>query len=185
MSSPLDLNALAAGSIHEVKNLLGQLTFSLDEIAQAGCPGAEEKIVGARFACRRIADRLSEMLYKLEATHLKPNIVNHSHTDFLEDLLHEMRALVAARLEIKMQETSTPPFWFFDRNLTERAYECRAQCASLCALSITLSVLEEDDYLILRVADDGPGFPREILDAPLDAPRASQQGSGLSILPSA
>ena len=48
MSAPLDLNALAASSIHEVKNLLGQLTLSLEEIAQVQCPGSEQQMRTSR-----------------------------------------------------------------------------------------------------------------------------------------
>jgi signal transduction histidine kinase len=185
MSAPLDLNALAASSIHEVKNLLGQLTLSLEEIAQAQCPGTEQKIASARFACSRVVDRLTEMLilYKLDGGHLQPSIAAHSPVDFLEDLMLSAHNLTAGRVEICVQPAAAvPAFWFFDRDLTESALMNAVHNALLHARSrITLSTEQSGDYLLFRVADDGAGYPAELLQAALDAPRASAQGSGLGL----
>ena len=185
MSAALDLNALAASSIHEVKNLLGQLTLSLEEIAQAQCLGTEKQIASARFACSRVVDRLTEMLilYKLDGGHLQPSIAAHSPADFLEDLMLAARNLTAGRVEICVQQVaSAPAFWFFDRDLAESALMNALHNALLYARSrITLSTEQSGDYLVFRVLDDGAGYPDELLQAALDAPRASQQGSGLGL----
>ena len=180
----LDLNTLAAASIHEVKNLLGQLTLSLDGIAQVGCPGAETQISGARFACRRIVDRLSEMLtlYKLEGGHLTPNIAAHSPADFLEDLMHEACTLSAGRLTIEIQQDHAPPFWFFDRELAQSALMNALHNALLFARTrISLSAERDGEFLMFRVSDDGPGFSSSLLNDKFDAPRASEQGTGLGL----
>ena len=185
MSAPLDLNALAASSIHEVKNLLGQLTLSLEEIAQVQCPGSEQQIASARFACSRIVDRLTEMLilYKLHGGHLHPSIAAHSPADFLEDVMLSANTLTAGRITISIDVTSAAPaFWFFDRDLTESALMNAVHNALLHAHSnIQLSTEHNGDYLIFRVADDGLGYPAELLQASLDAPRASECGSGLGL----
>lgn len=184
MATPLDLNTLAAASMHEVKNLLGQLTLSLDGIAEAGCPGAAEQITGARFACRRIVDRLSETLtlFKLEGGRFTPNIDAHSPHDFLEDLQHEARTLTAGRFTIEMQQDNAPPFWFFDRELTASALmNALHNALNFTRTRITLSAVQEDNYLVFRVGDDGPGFPPALLDGGFDAPRSSQQGTGLGL----
>ncbi|MBT9612323.1 MAG: HAMP domain-containing histidine kinase [Burkholderiales bacterium] len=183
-TAPLDLNTLAAASIHEVKNLLGQLTLSLDSIAEIGCPGAEASISGARFACRRIVDRLSEMLtlYKLEGGHLAPSIDAHSPIDFLEDLMLEAQTLTAGRLKIDLQQDSAPPFWFFDRELAQSALmNALHNALGFARTRITLSAAQDGDFLVFRVADDGPGFPPALLNDNFDAPRASQQGTGLGL----
>lgn len=182
--APLDLNTLAAASMHEVKNLLGQLTLSLDGIAQAGCPGATEQISGARFACRRIVDRLGEMLtlYKLEGGHHAPNIDAHSPLDFLEDLMHEARTLTAGRFTIDLQQDGAPPFWFFDRELAQSALmNALHNALGFARTRITLSAAQDGDFLVFRVSDDGPGFPQALQDDNFDAPRSSQQGAGLGL----
>lgn len=185
MSAPLDLNALAASSIHEVKNLLGQLTLSLEEIAQAQCPGTEQKIASARFACSRVVDRLTEMLilYKLDGGYLKPSLAAHCPADFLEDVMLAAQNLTGGRVAIQIESAAhVPEFWFFDRDLTESALMNAVHNALLHARSqITLSVEQDGEYLLFRICDDGPGYPAAVLQERLDAPRTSQQGSGLGL----
>ena len=185
MSAPLDLNLLTASSIHEVKNLLGQLTLSLEEIAQAQCPGTEQEVASARFACSRVVDRLTEImiLYKLDGGHLHPSIAAHSPADFLEDLLLSAKNLTAGRVEIRIEpSTSTPDFWFFDRDLTDSALMNALHNALLHAQSwISLSAEQAGDFLVFSVADNGLGYPKVLLQAGLDAPLASSQGNGLGL----
>ncbi len=184
MSTPLDLNALAAASIHELKNLLGSLTLSLDEIAAAGCPGADGQVAAARFACRRISDRLVEMLtlYKLEGGHLTPTIDAHSPADFLADLAHEAQALAAGNLNVAVDGKAAPPFWFFDRDLVQSAMMNGLHNAIAHARGlIRLTARREGEWLRLEVCDDGPGFPAEVLAGALTAPGGSRRGTGLGL----
>lgn len=185
MTAPLDLSLLVAASIHEVKNLLGQLTLSLEEIARAQCPGTEKNIASARFTCSRVVDRLTEMmlLYKLDGGFLHPSIAAHSPADFLEDLKLSAKNLTAGRIEIRVSPSDQAPgFWFFDRDLTESALMNALHNALLHARSwISLSAEQSGDYLVLRVTDDGAGYPTELLQSNLGAPRASDQGCGLGL----
>lgn len=184
MPEALDLNAIAAASTHELKNLLGQLTLALDRIAQVGCPGAEQQVSSARFACRRINDRLVEMLtlYKLESKQFRPHIDAYSPADFVDDLAHEARALAGDKLEIVVEASNAPAFWFFDRGLSESAMMNALHNAFVHARSrITLSMEQHGDYLAFRVTDDGDGFPAEALQTPLDQPRQSTHGTGLGL----
>lgn len=184
MPTPLDMNTIAAATVHELKNLLGELTLSLDHIARSGCPGAESQVAGARVACRRITDKLVEMLtlYKLEGGHFSPAIDHHSPADFIEDLAHEARALAGDRLVIEVESAQAPPFAFFDRDLVESAMMNALHNALRHARTrIRLTAASADDELIFRVSDDGPGFPVGLIESPLDAPRASHQGTGLGL----
>ena len=184
MTAPLDVQALLAAGVHEVKNLLGQLTLSLDEIALQAPAAADRKIDGARFACRRVADRLSEILtlYKLDGGDFRPRIESHDPTDVLADLAQEARGFSAGRIDLECVNKNAPPFWFFDRDLVESALLNALHNALRHAQSkIILGAEARDGYLIFSVTDDGPGFSPEVLSAPLDAPRASAQGSGLGL----
>ncbi len=184
MSATLDLPSLLAAGVHEVKNLLGQLTLSLDEIALAVPPGADRKIDGARFACRRVADRLAEILtlYKLDGEDFHPRIDSHSPADVIADLAQEARGFSAGRVHVECLTENAPPFWFFDRDLVESALLNAVHNALRHARSrIHLGAEAQQGKLVFTVRDDGPGFPVEILTAPIAAPLASQQGSGLGL----
>lgn len=184
MSDALDLKAIAAASTHELKNLLGQLTLALDRLTQIGCPGGEEPLASARFACRRINDRLVEMLtlYKFEDRAFRPHVDAHSPADFLDDLANEARALAGHQLAIEVNGALAPPYWFFDRGLVESALMNALHNAFAYARTrITLTATAEDGQLAFRIADDGPGFPPEALAAALDGPRQSTRGTGLGL----
>lgn len=184
MSAALDLQSLLAAGVHEVKNLLGQLTLSLDEIALAAPPAADRKIDSARFACRRVADRLAEILtlYKLHKENFHPRIESHSPADVIADLAQEARGFSAGRMHVECIAESAPPFWFFDRELVESALLNAVHNALRYAREhIYLSAVETRGKLVFTVKDDGPGFPSDLLVAPTDIPHASHQGSGLGL----
>lgn len=184
MAAPLDLHALLASGAHEIKNLLGQLTLSLDEIALEAPPAADRKIDSARFACRRVADRLAEILtlYKIDGEDFRPTIDSHSPADVLSDLAQEVRGFNADRIQLHCLSDSAPPFWFFDRDLVESALLNAVHNALRYARAhIYLSATESQGKLVFSVRDDGPGYPVEILTAVVDTPHASQQGNGLGL----
>lgn len=181
----LDLQGVTASSIHELKNLLGQLTLSLDEIARADCPGVTDQVSGAQFACRRISDRLVTILtlYKLDGGKQVFAAEAHSPADFLEDLQSEVSALTAGRLQVALSiAPELPAFWFFDRALVQGALMNALHNAMQHARShILLSAGVEDGLLKFSVQDDGVGYPDELQQAALDAPRAHAKGTGLGL----
>ena len=181
----LDLQGLTASSIHELKNLLGQLTLSLDEIAQANCPGVADQVDGARFACRRIADRMVAILtlYKLDGGKQAFTMDAHSPSDFLEDLRGEVHALAAGRLTVDLAcAADLSAFWFFDRELVQGALMNAVHNALQHAHSrIVLAADMEDGLLRFSVRDDGAGYPAALLQADLETPRPSERGTGLGL----
>ena len=182
MGGTLDLPALAASTIHELKNLLGQLTLSLDEIAQASGPAVAPQVAGARFACRRIADRMVELLalYKLDGGQRAFTMDAHSPVDFVEEIRTEAQSLAADRLRLEVEcAQNTPPFWFFDRELVQGALMNAVHNALLHARSrIVLSAGLRDGLLAFDVADDGPGYPPAVLQADLASPQPAAAGAG-------
>lgn len=181
----IDLQSLTASSVHELKNLLGQLTLSLDEIAQSDCPGVAQQVASARFACRRIADRMIELLtlYKMDGGKQAFTMEAHSPADFLEDLQNEARSLAAGRLQVEMVcDADVATFWFFDRELVQGALMNAIHNALQHARSrITLRMGADDGWLKCCVEDDGAGYPADVLQADLAAPQASTKGTGLGL----
>lgn len=178
----LDLPALTASTIHELKNLLGQLTLSLDEIAQTSGPAVAPQVDGARFACRRIADRMVELLalYKLDGGQRAFAMDAHSPADFLEDMHTEARSLAAGRLQVELAcGENLPAFWFFDRELVQGAVMNAVHNALLHARSrVTLRAGSQDGLLAFGVEDDGPGYPPALLQADLAFPQRSNKETG-------
>jgi signal transduction histidine kinase len=180
----VDLQTLAASTVHELKNLLGQLRLSLDDIAQTDCPEVAAQVAGARFACSRIADRMVELLtlYKLEGGQRAFSMEARSPCDFLEDLQTEIQVLAGGRVKVETADGGSPDFWFFDRELVQGAMMNALHNALAHARSrIVLRTTVRDGLLAFSVEDDGAGYPAHLLHADLAMPQASQKGTGLGL----
>lgn len=139
----------------------------------------------ARFACRRIGDRMVELLalYKLDAGQRAFAMEAHSPHDLLEDVRREASTLALGRLQVDITRAGNlPAFWFFDRQLVEGAMMNAVHNALLHARSrIVLRAGVREQMLAFSVEDDGPGYPPERLGADWSAPQPSSSGTGLGL----
>ena len=183
----IELTALLAGHIHEVKNLLGQLFLSLDEAAltaQSECPAIAQRLSGVRLTGRRVHDRLLHILtvYKAESGFFAINLDAYNPAEIVEDLVLEARSLAGSRLQVT-SSTEAPSYWYFDRYLVESALTNALHNALRFAKGrIQVSAQVQDGFLVFRVADDGPGFPQPLLQggsSPLPSGENGSTGLGL------
>lgn len=185
MKTGLDFTGLMAGHIHEFKNWLAELTLLLDELA-VDTPGvAGGRLDTARFLCGRIRDRMVQLLtlYKLDGGDHAFTWEAHNPADVIEDCAAELAALTGRRLVIAVHvHPDTPAFWFFDRELARGALiNAGHNALSHAKERVILSVAPQDGMLAFSVADDGPGYPREILAADLSRPQPGTRGTGLGL----
>lgn len=182
-----ELTALLAGNIHEVKNLLAQLFLALDEAsltAQSDCPKLAQRLSEMRLTGRRVHDRLLHILtvYKAESGFFAANLDAYDPAEVIEDLALEAKSLSGVRFSVESQ-VQGPAYWYFDRYLVESALTNALHNALRHAVArIRLSAGEQDGYLVLRVEDDGKGYPAEILQgdsAPLPGGEEGRTGLGL------
>lgn len=186
-TTPTDLSTLLAGNIHEVKNLLGQLFLALDEAsikARADCPGLAQRLTDMRLTGRRVHDRLLHILtiYKAESGFFAANLDAYDPADIIEDLVLEAQSLAGERLHIAGLSLASAS-WDMDRYLAESALSNALHNALRYAAGrIQISAHEEEGYLVLRVEDDGPGYPATLLECgaqPL--PNGEQGSTGLGL----
>jgi signal transduction histidine kinase len=164
----IDFNTVFASNIHDIKNLLFNLLGTLDQAIIESHGGPEGKrMEHLRFNGQRINDKLVQLLaiYKMSASHCEPDIEHHSVREFIEDQLAETGPLAEARgitLESQVEEDIT---WIFDRNLLDGVMANALHNALAYAKGrVLLSVRKErDDFLVLSVSDDGPGYPDKML----------------------
>lgn len=182
-----DLTTLLAGNVHEVKNLLAQLFLALDEAAitaQTECPNLAHRLTDMRLTGRRVHDRLLHILtvYKAESGFFSANLDAYDPAEVIEDLALEAKSLVEDRLSVT-SECRAPTHWYFDRYLVESALTNALHNAMRQASSrIALSAHDEDGYLVLKVEDDGPGFPEAMLQngsVPISNGEEGRTGLGL------
>lgn len=151
------LDILASG-IHDAKNQL----FLAESLIAATEAKHGLALGEARYAIEAAADRLSRTL---AAYH----VMRHSATPaitpvILEDLCDEIvlaQKLHLASRELRLDiDCQVLDAWPLDRDLVTDMLNNAVQNAGRYAQSVVkLSVTTNDDWLILLVEDDGPGFP--------------------------
>ncbi len=171
-----------ASSIHDIKNSMSMMINTLEEITSDPNSGLADnpKMVALQLEARRASNDLIQLLslYKIENERLTPHITEHNLEDFLDDILVEHKALVQARgIEINSE---CDPFLsaYFDADLVRGILNNAIGNAGRYTRDrILLAADLQDDYLVIRVEDNGEGFPPAMLEM-LDVSDVSQGFQG-------
>jgi signal transduction histidine kinase len=163
-----------ASSIHDIKNALGMVINTLDEMssdpnsALAGDP----KAVVLQLEARRANSDLIQLLtlYKFDNGQLNTHIIEHNMEDFLEEIAVDHRALAQAR-GIAIEYRADPYLSaYFDEDLLRGVLSNAIGNAERYTKErILLAAYEKDDYVVIQVEDDGAGFPQAMLDLSAEA----------------
>jgi signal transduction histidine kinase len=179
----LDFDTVLATAVHEVKNLMGELSLNLEDYHQRhGDPDTEKMLALARVLQNRLVQIL--ILQKAGHQHLTVNAEAENPAEFLEEVAAEARLMLPGRLAIELcNEAEQVPFWFIDRYLVSQVLMNAIHNAGKFARSrIVLGCREEGDGLGFAVADDGPGYPDLPGYRAETACRDTPRGTGLGLL---
>jgi len=159
---------ILASTIHDIKNSLGMVINTLDEITTdpgyglAGNP----KVVTLQLEARRANYDLIQLLtlYKLDTGRVTLQLVGHNLDDFLDDIVVEHRSLAQAR-GITLDYRCDPLLEaYFDEDLVRGVLSNAIGNAERYTRDrIRLTAVAEEDYVAIRVEDNGPGFPQVML----------------------
>lgn len=177
---------LYAALMHEMKNNLGLLAMTIDNVPLTGAPPHDRVVDDARLLCQRVVDRLRQalLIYKAGQENLIPAIDAYSPGELVDELCATARALARERLQIDMHiAENTPDIWFFDRALVEMALVNALHNSLEYAHSrICIRVgMDEHAWLTISVHDDSPGFPEHILRSFADKQPYRSTGTGLGL----
>jgi signal transduction histidine kinase len=170
----IDFSALFAANIHEIKNLLFNLLISLDQVIdESAVQGSavtdlHSKLLPLRYNGQRINDRLVQLLslYRIANDLYQLDVEYHSLREFVEDIMVEAQPLMEARGLILTADVDDALCWFFDREILAGIILNAIHNALRYARSeIRVNAKKDGSLLAVSVADDGPGFPADILEA--------------------
>jgi signal transduction histidine kinase len=168
--SELDFASVLASSVHDMKNSLSMVMTTLDDIADLWRPSDAEsvtKLGQLQYETKRLNSQLVQMLtlYKIGNNQCLVNIGEHDVAEFLQEATLPHREMLAARGITLTTNAIQGLSWFFDRNLIYGIINnvinnsCRY---TRDRIEITARV--EEDFLALRIADNGAGYPPAVLD---------------------
>lgn len=164
----LNYSDILASIVHDVKNSLSVVSSDVeffmadeslsDEMRQRATVMQQE----ARRANNQLIQVLS--LYKLDNQRLSPNVSECQVYDFLEELMIEENALAKAQniqIDVDCDEWLTG---YFDQDLVRGVLSSSIGNAKRYTKDrVLLSGAQEDGCLVLRVEDNGDGFPGRFL----------------------
>lgn len=162
-----------AAYVHDVKNDLAWLVGRAEEHNDREM----------RRVALEAAERLTLLLTFLrrERGELRAHVDGHCPADLLEELAAGQRALYPQTVEVDC--SGAPDLWFFDLGLMRLALRnLLVNAARHAAGRIGIRLEEVQDHLLFIVADDGPGFPEEILaGGEISSTDTTGTGLGLSL----
>jgi len=178
----MDFSDILASSIHDIKNSLGMILNNLDDLIAS----PENHIKDPRQTrllqdeARRVNSNLIQLLalYKLGHAELVVHVAEYNLEDFLDEVIADNQAVCNA-LDIQLDQSCAPDLsGYFDSELVRSVLDNAIGNARRYAKSrILLSADHENDGLVIRVEDDGTGFPARFIGR-LDPTHPLQQGEG-------
>ncbi|MCG5499850.1 sensor histidine kinase [Ectothiorhodospira lacustris] len=167
--SKLDFNTVLAISIHDMKNSLNLLLGSLDDLLQREeqRPSMDsDRLALLRYEARRVNDTLIQLLalYRSVKGLYHPYFTPVSIHDLLEEYWLNNKILMDHR-NVECHLTCDEDLvWVLDRYLVNSLLENVVNNTVRYTRSrIHMSARSDGDWLLVQVADDGPGFPRSML----------------------
>ena len=165
----LDFASVIASAVHDMKNSLSMLLYSVDEIrttcGPANCESGN-KFDQLRYEGQRVNNHLIQLLaiYRIDHANYRPSVVEHDVEEFLferkcehEPLLSPQGVDISTHCEAGLQG-------FFDReliagvvnNVVNNAYRYSKD-------KIRLTAEQQDGYLAIHIDDNGDGYPDHML----------------------
>lgn len=184
-----DFSMVIASAVHDMKNSLGMLLSTLDDLRQEqqGSPEEHPKLNTLQYEAERVHSDLLQLLglYRLGEHTLSAHSDEHYVADFLNEQLARHQPLLEGhgiQYEIIADDTATG---FFDDELIAGIISSSLNNAIRYTRSrLRLAAREQDGWLVLSIEDDGNGYPesmREAGDAMLRPPDFSTGSTSLGL----
>ena len=165
----LDFADVLASSIHDMKNSLGMVLSALEEVVDAEtgrCDCTPEKVGELQYEAKRVNDNLIQLLtlYKMERGQYGLNVDEVDVAEFLEEGYLKNKPLLEYKGIGLDMEVDEDLIGYFDHYLLDGVVDnVVTNAARYTRDRLRLTAQEVDGWLLLRVEDNGTGFPPAML----------------------
>lgn len=159
MSAGLDFDTVLAAAVHEIKNMMGELSLNLEDYrTRHSDPETARMAALARLLQNRLVQIL--ILQKAGGGRLTVNTDTLNPAELLDEVADDARLSLPARLTLEARDESGEPFWFIDRYLVAQVLmNALHNAAKFARERVMLVCRAEEGGLVFEVGDDGPGYP--------------------------
>ena len=162
----IDFSMVLASAVHDMKNSLGMLLNSLDDLRQEqkDSVGQSPKFNTLQYEAERMHNDLVQLLgiYRLGENNLSAHIEEHFVPDFLAEHMARHRPLLDG-LGIQFELDADEINGFFDRDLLTGVLNNTLNNAlRYTRHRILLKATEREGFLVISVEDDGDGYPENM-----------------------
>lgn len=155
-----------ASAVHDMKNSLGMLLNSLDDLRQEQSEtiGLSSRFNTLQYEAERMHNDLVQLLgiYRLGENNLSAHIEEHFVPDFLSEHMARHTPLLEG-LGIEFELEADDINGFFDADLLTGVLNNTVNNAlRYTRKKIRLKATERNSYLVIAVEDDGDGYPESM-----------------------
>lgn len=172
----LDFSFVLAASVHDMKNSLGMLLNSLEEVIESSPPKDESQkkhFSILQYEASRINSELIQLLtiYRLKKKNLPFNLDENYVFDTFEDQVARNDVLFKTRGITLSTDCDPDLAWFYDNELVGNVvHNVLINAARYAKNNIAIIANVINNQLVIRIEDDGNGFPDFMINASEEAP---------------
>ena len=171
IDNELDFSFVLASSVHDMKNSLGMLLGSLEEIIEestAESDAQKHRFSILQYEATRINTELVQLLslyrfqHKTDVIKIDENYIDET----IEDQVARNDVLFTTQ-NITLDVMCDPDVvWYYDNDLVGSVvHNVLVNGTRYAKNKMQLTAMIDNDYLVIEVADDGEGFPKNMIDA--------------------
>jgi signal transduction histidine kinase len=164
----INFPTLLTTSVRDINNSLKTLRTLHGQLENTYQDKKHVEFNKLEFEANRMNNSLMQLLtlYKIDLAQLSLNIDKHSATDILEDIVDQHSTLLSLS---EVQITTQCPndlFCYCDNTLISNSLSTLVNNAHrYCQSKILLSAIQENDYVVFCIEDDGKGYPENFISS--------------------
>ena len=166
----IDFSSVLAAAVHDMKGSLNLLLQSLEQLSSSISPEntqAKNFLCTAHYESARLNTGLVQLLslYRAETENLPITVDECYIDDLLEDitLTHESY-LKLNKISLEVIQTDNLICYLDKGLILLMLTDILVNAMKYGKRKLRLSALEEEQWLVIRIEDDGPGYPNSMLE---------------------
>lgn len=171
----IDFSLVLASSVHDMKNSVGMLLASLESVIEDTPPTNEKqakRFSSLQYEASRINSELVQLLtiYRMQNRMLPVCIDEHYLIDIIEDQVARNHMLMSTKGVSVTIDCDTDLPWYFDQDLVGSViHNILVNCVRYTKSAVLVGAKVEQDMLCITIADDGPGYPEDMLNQNMES----------------